>query len=80
MHSALRNPLFVGTHWFQYAQQSFTGRPDGENYQVGMHDITDTHYPEQLIRAVRQVGGEMYELRYFGAVSNPPASSAGKNP
>ena len=63
VRSALRNPLFVGTHWFQYAPQSFTGRRDGENYQVGMLDIADTPYPE-LIRAVRKVGGEMYELRY----------------
>jgi hypothetical protein len=63
VRSALRNSLFVGTHWFQYAPQSFTGRRDGENYQVGMLDIADTPSPE-LIRAVRKVGGEMYELRY----------------
>lgn len=63
VRSALRNPLFIGTHWFQYAPQSFTGRADGENYQVGMLDIADTPYPE-LIRAVRKVGEEMYELRH----------------
>ena len=65
VRSALRNPLFVGTHWFQYAPQSFTGRADGENYQVGMLDIADSPYPE-LIRAVRKVGGQMYEVRYRG--------------
>lgn len=69
VRSALRHPLIVGTHWFQYPPQCFTGRPDGENYQVGMVDITDTPYPE-LIRAVREVGGKIYPLRHQDA---PPA-------
>jgi len=45
---ALKNPLFVGTHWFQYRSQAFTGRGDGENYQIGLVDITDTPYPETI--------------------------------
>jgi len=65
VRSALRNPLFVGTHWFQYAPQSFTGREDGENYQIGLLDIADTPYPE-IIGAVRKIGAEMYETRYRG--------------
>lgn len=63
VRSALQNPLFVGTHWFQYAPQGFTGREDGENYQIGLLDMADTPYPE-LIRAVRRIGAEMYQLRY----------------
>jgi hypothetical protein len=35
VEGALENPQIVGTHWFQYADQSITGRFDGENYQIG---------------------------------------------
>lgn len=61
--SALLNPLFVGTHWFQYRAQAITGRGDGENYQIGLVDVTDTPYPE-TIEAVRQIGYQMYQLRH----------------
>ena len=62
VESALRHPMIVGTHWFQYGDQATTGRFDGENYQIGLLDITDTPYPE-LIEATRAIGEEMYELR-----------------
>jgi len=62
VRSALRNPLLVGVHWFQYADQATTGRGDGENYQIGFVDICDTPYPE-TIAASREVGYEMYEIR-----------------
>jgi hypothetical protein len=63
--SALNNPLFIGTHWFQYRAQAITGRGDGENYQIGLVDITDTPYPE-TIKAVRKIGYPMYETRWEG--------------
>ena len=60
---ALQNPYCVGAHWFQYNSQAFTGRnPDGENYQVGLLDITGNPYPE-LRDAIRQVTYGMYETR-----------------
>jgi hypothetical protein len=59
---ALRNPLLVGTHWFQYGDQATTGRGDGENYQIGLVDICDRPYPE-TIQAVRDVGDAMYATR-----------------
>ena len=59
----LRNPLFVGCHWFQYRDQATTGRSlDGENYQIGFVDICDTPYPE-TIAAAREVGYRLYEIR-----------------
>jgi len=61
--SALNNPLFIGTHWFQYRAQAITGRGDGENYQIGLVDITDTPYPE-TIKAVREIGYQLYENRW----------------
>jgi hypothetical protein len=62
VEGALANPLVVGTHWFQYKDQSTTGRDDGENYQIGFVDICDNPYPE-TIEACRQVGYRMYQLR-----------------
>ena len=63
LKSALAHPNFVGTHWFQYADQAATGRFDGENYQIGFVDICDTPYKE-MIEASRQIGDNMYEYRY----------------
>jgi hypothetical protein len=62
VEEALNHPLVVGTHWFLFADQSTTGRGDGENFQIGMIDVTDTPYPE-LIEAVQDVGTRMYPLR-----------------
>ncbi len=59
---ALTNPQIVGTHWFQYGDQAFTGRGDGENYQIGFIDIVDNPYPE-IIQAAREIGYQLYEIR-----------------
>jgi len=59
VRSALKNPLVVGTHWFQYGDQATTGRGDGENYQIGFVDICDTPYSE-TIAACREVGYALY--------------------
>jgi len=57
-----KTPYFVGCHWFQYIDEPLTGRVlDGENYQIGMVDVTDTPYPE-TISAARRVHGQVYEL------------------
>jgi hypothetical protein len=61
MTSALRHPAVVGAHWFQYADQPLTGRGDGENYQIGFLDVTDTPYPE-LVNAARSIGSLLYQL------------------
>ena len=60
---AVRHPLFVGTHWFQWSDQPLTGRAlDGENYQIGFLDVADTPYPS-MIDASRRVADEMYRVR-----------------
>lgn len=67
VEGALRNPLIVGTHWFQYQDQPTTGRGDGENYQIGLVTITDVPHPE-TIRAVRAVGRDLYPYRFEGVL------------
>ncbi len=61
--SSLENPQIVGVHWFQYGDESVTGRPmDGENYQCGLVDVADNPYTE-TVEAARQVGEMMYKHR-----------------
>ncbi|MHB8095100.1 MAG: hypothetical protein ACYDH0_09170 [Candidatus Aminicenantales bacterium] len=62
LNQALKNPQIIGTHWFQYGDEPYTGRFDGENYQIGFVDVCDTPYPE-TIKAVRNIGYNMYVFR-----------------
>ncbi len=62
IQSALRNPLIVGAHWFQYIDQPVTGRFDGENYNIGLVDICDNPYNE-LLDKVRETTYGMYDYR-----------------
>jgi hypothetical protein len=62
VQGALRNPLIVGTHWFQYGDQAPTGRSDGENYNVGLVDICDHPFPE-VVAKIRETGYGLYHYR-----------------
>ena len=41
----------IGAHWFQWLDEPVTGRPDGENYNIGFVDVTDQPYPEMIAGA-----------------------------
>jgi hypothetical protein len=83
VESVVDHPAFVGCHWFQYYDEPLTGRSlDGENYNIGLVDVTDTPYPE-LVKAAKAVHAEAYERRLnprqTGRISPPgPVSSAAK--
>jgi hypothetical protein len=62
---ALSNEFIIGTHWFQYTDQLYTGRGDGENYQIGFVDICDRPYKE-MVDASRRISNYMYEFRMDG--------------
>lgn len=63
LNDALRHPNFVGAHWFQWSDQPVTGRPDGENFRVGVVTIVDRpNLP--LVEAIGTVSSEMYERRF----------------
>ena len=63
LRTVLRNPQFVGCAWFQFRDESNTGRPyDEENYQIGFIDIADTPYAE-TIQAARDMGYNIYKYR-----------------
>ena len=70
--ACLDHPRYVGCHWFQYHDQPFTGRFDGENFQCGFSSVCDVPHPE-LVEASRAVASEMYLRRTAAsqAVSQP---------
>jgi hypothetical protein len=45
-------PAFIGSSWFQWVDQPPTGRMDGENYNIGLVDVTDRPYKD-LIEAMK---------------------------
>lgn len=54
-------PSLVGAHYFLWNDQHVMGRPDGENMQIGLHDITARPYPEwEAICA--EVNSPLYEV------------------
>ncbi len=41
-----RFPNIVGVHWFQYCDEPFGGREDGEDYNMGLIDTANAPYEE----------------------------------
>jgi hypothetical protein len=63
----LAHPKLVGAHWFQWSDNVFTGRFDGENYQDGFLDIADRPYPEMVAMA-RSLSARLYATRSAGSI------------
>ncbi|MCP5111792.1 MAG: hypothetical protein GY953_13260 [bacterium] len=45
-------PALIGTSWFQWIDQPATGRMDGENYNIGLLDVTDRPYQDFLTSVI----------------------------
>jgi hypothetical protein len=56
------HPCLVGCHWFMYNDEPVLGRPDGENWQIGMVDVCNRPY-EELCGAATASHERMYEVR-----------------
>jgi hypothetical protein len=52
VENAAAHPAIVGLHWFEWIDEPNTGRNDGENYNIGMVDVTDRPYQE-LVDAMK---------------------------
>lgn len=53
------HPALIGTHWFQWVDQPATGRFDGENYNIGLVDVTDRPYPA-MVAALQATHARLY--------------------
>jgi hypothetical protein len=52
VENAMADPSIVGTHWFEWVDEPSTGRFDGENYNIGLVDVTDRPYRELIDAAL----------------------------
>ena len=48
IENAMADSSIVGAHWFEWVDEPSTGRFDGENYNIGLVDVTDRPYTELL--------------------------------
>ena len=58
---AYAHPGLIGTAWFQWSDQDFTGRRDGENYNCGLVDVTDRPY-QHLVEAMMETAKRLYDI------------------
>jgi hypothetical protein len=68
VENAAVHPAVIGIHWFQWIDQPSTGRFDGENYNIGLLDVTDRPYPE-MVEAVKRTYGRLQGIH---AAKIPP--------
>ena len=59
---AAAHPNGVGCHWFQCYDQFALGRFDGENYNIGLMDITLRPY-EKMAKAIKATAGRIFEVK-----------------
>lgn len=73
VENAAAHPALIGTHWFQWVDQPVTGRMDGENYNIGLVDVTDRPYAE-LVEAAKVTHQRVYAVH--AAKQTPWAQAA----
>jgi len=59
--NAFSHASVIGAHWFQWNDQPNTGRNDGENYNIGIIDVTDRPYKE-LTNAIVMTHKNLYKV------------------
>ena len=74
VENALADPSIVGAHWFEWIDEPSTGRFDGENYNIGLVDVTDRPYRELLDAAQ----ATHKRLQGVHAGSTPPVTRQAK--
>ncbi len=60
---AIRHPMIVGAHFFQFRDQPLTGRPDGEAVLRGFVNVTDTPHFD-LVQTNRRLAYSLYWKRF----------------
>jgi hypothetical protein len=71
---AAAHPEVIGTHWFQWVDEPVSGRPDGENYNIGFVDVTDQPYDE-LVKAAQLTHARLLDI-HLGKI--PPTDRKAK--
>jgi hypothetical protein len=61
IENAAAIPGLVGAHYFKWDDQHVMGRNDGENMQIGLHDITGRAYAE-WVEMCQRIHPGLYEI------------------
>lgn len=64
-----RLPYVVGAHWFQYTDEPTFGRPDGEDYNMGLIDINNQPY-EELTAAAKSLNVAQIHAQAKNEIAN----------
>ena len=62
MHMAAAHPYCLGAHLFILNDQSYLGRFDGENYQIGIVDVCNKPYDE-FVQGIIITNNELYDVK-----------------
>ena len=71
MQRAAAHPMCLGAHYFTLNDQAYLGRFDGENYQIGIVDVTQRPY-EDFEEGIVETHREIYDI----AEGKRPADAA----
>ncbi len=61
MQKAASHPMCLGAHYFTLNDQAYLGRFDGENYQIGVVDVTQRPY-EDFEAGIIETHREIYDI------------------
>ncbi len=61
VESAFVHAALIGTYWFIWRDQPNSGRNDGENYNIGIVDVTDQPYPD-MVNALKTTHKRLFEI------------------
>jgi hypothetical protein len=67
LEHAAAHPAVIGAHWFEWMDEPSLGRNDGENYNIGMIDVTDRPY-EPLVEAMKRTHARLLDV-HLGKVA-----------
>lgn len=73
-------PFVIGAHWFQYYDEPTHGRPDGEDFNMGLVDIYDRPYEELTAAAASLLVAKIHRRTVSpqkSAVAEIPHAPAG---
>lgn len=59
--TAFSHPALIGVSWFTWTDQPLFGRGDGENYNIGLVDITNRPY-EYMVKAIQETSKNCYDI------------------
>lgn len=61
VENGFARPEIIGLHYFQWNDQPVTGRFDGENYNIGIMDVTYRPYPE-MVRSITRTNERLFDI------------------